>query len=56
MTNLFKRYDEVRFDVFHISYPFQKKLAVLAKNYPNVYIDGVLAGGLTPQQAVRGLP
>ncbi len=32
-------YYDVKFDVFHGSYPYVRELAVLAKNFPNVYVD-----------------
>lgn len=39
LVNLFREYREVKFDIFHGSYPYTGELAVLAKNFPNVYID-----------------
>lgn len=39
LTNLFFLYPRVKFDLFHISYPYQGELAVLAKIFPNVYVD-----------------
>ena len=36
MTNLFLEYPDVRFDLFHIAYPFHQKLSALAKNFANV--------------------
>ncbi|MEM3047327.1 MAG: amidohydrolase family protein, partial [Candidatus Bathyarchaeia archaeon] len=39
LTNLFMEYSEVNFDLFHASYPYSGELAVLAKNFPNVYAD-----------------
>ena len=39
LTNLFFLYPRVRFDLFHVSYPYQGELAVLAKTFPNVYAD-----------------
>ena len=39
LTNLFVQYPHVRFDLFHIGYPYQGEVAALAKNFPNVYID-----------------
>lgn len=39
LINLFREYKEVKFDVFHGAYPYTGELAVLAKNFPNVYID-----------------
>ena len=39
LTNLFFLYPDVKFDLFHISYPYQGELSVLAKIFPNVHID-----------------
>ncbi|MFV0400758.1 MAG: amidohydrolase family protein [Oscillospiraceae bacterium] len=55
LTNLFQRYEEIRFDIFHISYPFQNRLAVLAKNYPNVCIDMCWAHIISPTASIRAL-
>ena len=52
MTNLFARYPHVRFDLFHIGYPYQNLLTVLAKNYANVYINFCWAHIISPA-AVR---
>jgi predicted TIM-barrel fold metal-dependent hydrolase len=39
LTNLFVQYPHVRFDLFHIGYPYQGEVAALVKNYPNAYVD-----------------
>ncbi len=39
LTNLFFIYPTVQFDLFHLSYPYQGELSVLAKIFPNVHID-----------------
>jgi len=39
LSNLFMEYHDVKFDVFHGSYPYTKELADIAKNLPNVYAD-----------------
>jgi hypothetical protein len=39
LANLFMEYDDVKFDIFHGSYPYTKELATIAKNFPNVYAD-----------------
>jgi hypothetical protein len=36
LTNLFFLYPNLKFDLFHISYPYQGELSVLAKGFPNV--------------------
>jgi predicted TIM-barrel fold metal-dependent hydrolase len=39
LSDLFLQYPDVDFDLFHIGYPFQNSIIVLAKNFPNVYVD-----------------
>lgn len=39
LTNLFYLYPRVKFDLFHLGYPYQQELAVLGKLFPNVYPD-----------------
>jgi hypothetical protein len=39
LTNLFFIYPTVKFDLFHLSYPYQGELSVLAKIFPYVHID-----------------
>jgi predicted TIM-barrel fold metal-dependent hydrolase len=39
LTNLLIEYSEARFDLFHAGYPYQGIMAVLGKNFPNVYVD-----------------
>ena len=39
LTNLFLKYRDVKFILFHGSYPYGGELATLAKNFQNVYID-----------------
>jgi hypothetical protein len=39
LANVFARYPRVRFDIFHMSYPYQGELASLAKTFSNVYAD-----------------
>ncbi len=55
MTNLFIEYPDVRFDLFHISYPFQQKLSALAKNFANVHIDMCWAHIISPRASVSAL-
>lgn len=55
LTNLFFLYPRVPFDLFHISYPYQGELAVLAKLFPNVYIDFCWAHVISPGGARRAL-
>ena len=39
LTNLFRRYSKVRFDVFHSGYPYTSEAGLMAKYFPNVWID-----------------
>jgi glucuronate isomerase len=55
LTNLFFLYPKVTFDLFHISYPYQSELAVLAKLFPNVHADFCWAHVISPAVARRAL-
>ena len=55
LTNLFMEYSNVRFDCFHIGYPYQQVLAALAKNFRNVFIDFAWAHIISPTAAVNAL-
>ncbi len=55
LTNLFAQYPQVTFDLFHIGYPYQSEMAVLAKLYPNVCIDFCWAHIVAPHAAQRAL-
>jgi len=39
LTDVFMLYPRAKFDIFHIGYPYQSELAVLAKMFANVYPD-----------------
>jgi uncharacterized protein len=39
MANLFLKYPKTKFDIYHLSYPYQQEAVVLTKNFPNVTID-----------------
>ena len=55
MNNLFFLYPRVKFDLFHISYPYQGELSVLAKLFPNVYVDFCWAHIVSPSVSRRTL-
>ncbi|MBA7472253.1 Uronate isomerase [subsurface metagenome] len=55
LSNLFLQYPDVTFDIFHMGYPYQNELTVLAKNYPNVYIDMCWAHIVSPNAAINSL-
>ena len=55
LNNLFFKYPKVRFDVYHISYPYQDELATLAKNFSNVAIDFCWMWIINPAAGRRAL-
>jgi uncharacterized protein len=55
LSNLFERYRDVRFDLFHIGYPYHIQMAVLAKNFPNVYLDMCWGHIVSPQASIEAL-
>ncbi len=55
MTNLFMKYPKTKFDIYHISYPYQEELAVVAKNFPNVTIDFCWMWVINPAVGRRAL-
>ena len=48
LKNLFAKYPNVPFDLFHIGYPYQSELITLAKYHPNVHIDMCWAHIISP--------
>ncbi len=55
LANLFLEYPKVTFDLFHMSYPYQNELTVLAKNFTNVFIDMCWAHIVSPVASVNAL-
>jgi predicted TIM-barrel fold metal-dependent hydrolase len=55
LTNLISQYPEARFVLFHGSYPYVGELSVLAKTYPNVYLDFSWLPLISPEVAQRSL-
>lgn len=55
LTNLFIKYPKARFDLFHISYPYQEELLALAKHFTNVYVDMCWAWIIDPLASRRFL-
>ena len=55
LANLFLEYPEVNFDLFHIGYPYQQVMSVLAKTFPNVYLDMCWAHIVSPTASVNAL-
>jgi len=48
LKNLFPKYPNLTFDIFHMGYPYERELIVLAKTHPNVYIDLCWAHIISP--------
>jgi uncharacterized protein len=55
LSNLFLEYRNVRFDLFHMGYPYTMELGTLAKNFSNVYIDMCWGHIVSPEAARRAL-
>jgi hypothetical protein len=55
LSNLFFQYPKVKFDIYHISYPYEGELATLAKNFPNVAIDFCWMWIINPAAGRRAL-
>jgi len=53
LCNLFLEYPDVDFDILHIGYPYQQIVSVLAKTFPNVYIDMCWAHIISPTACVN---
>ena len=48
-----ERHRDVRFDLFHASWPYMGEILSLAKNFPNVYIDMCWAHSIDPDYSVE---
>jgi predicted TIM-barrel fold metal-dependent hydrolase len=55
LSNLFLAYPDLRFDLFHISYPWWNAAGALAKNFPNVFLDMCWAHIISPSASVAAL-
>ncbi|MEM2905247.1 MAG: amidohydrolase family protein [Candidatus Bathyarchaeia archaeon] len=55
LTNLVRKFPDVRFDLFHGGYPYMQEAALMAKYFPNVYLDGCWLAHITPAGYKRGL-
>ncbi|MGI6176298.1 MAG: amidohydrolase family protein [Christensenellales bacterium] len=51
LNELIQSYPGVKFDLFHIGYPFHQQLGVLAKWYPNVWADMCWSHIISPDAA-----
>ncbi|MHC4874226.1 MAG: amidohydrolase family protein [Planctomycetota bacterium] len=48
LTPLFRKYKKLRFDLFHGGYPWHIEAGLMAKYFPNVYIDGCWLAQISP--------
>jgi len=55
LNNLFLRYPRLRFDLFHLGWPWVEESAALAKMFPNVWIDFCWAHVVSPPAARAAL-
>ncbi len=55
MCDLFLKYPKTGFDIYHISYPYEEELAVLAKNFPNVTVNFCWMWVINPAAGRRAL-
>lgn len=55
LTNLFQTYPDVRFDLFHGGYPFTGEAGLMAKYFPNVYVNGCWLTHISPAAYKRAL-
>lgn len=55
MSNLFLKYPETPFDMYHISYPYQDELACIAKMFPNVTVNFCWMWIINPAAGRRAL-
>jgi hypothetical protein len=55
LTNLFLNYENVKFDLFHIGYPYVMEAGALAKNFRNVFLDMCWAHIISPEASRRAL-
>jgi uncharacterized protein len=55
LINTFLLHPRVRFDIFHIGFPYHEALGVMAKSFPNVHADFCWAHVINPAAARRCL-
>jgi len=52
---VFRKYQSIRFDIFHASWPWSEFLGAVGKEFPNVWIDLCWMWSMNPVQAGRVL-
>ncbi len=55
LANLFLKYPQTSFDIYHLSYPYQEEVVTLVKNFPNVSVDFCWMWIINPAAARRAL-
>jgi hypothetical protein len=55
LNNLIREYTGLRFDLFHIGYPYHDQLGALVKMFPNAYADLAWANIISPPVSRRVL-
>jgi predicted TIM-barrel fold metal-dependent hydrolase len=55
LTKLFRKFPDVSFDLFHGGYPYIQEAGLLAKYFPNVYLDACWLAHISPVAYKRGL-
>jgi predicted TIM-barrel fold metal-dependent hydrolase len=55
LSGIFSQYPEIEFALYHGSYPYGGKLATLAKNFKNVYVDMSWVYAISPSYSERYL-
>lgn len=55
LNSLILKYPRVRFDLFHIGYPYSGAFIALGKMFPNVYLNMAWSHILSPVAAKRAL-
>jgi hypothetical protein len=55
LNNLFMKYPEAKFDIFHGGFPWTDECAALAKMFTNVYLNIVWLPQISREKAISGL-
>lgn len=55
LTDVFFLYPRVKFDLFHMGYPYFGETGVLAKTFPNVHLDFCWTNIISPEASRRAL-
>jgi predicted TIM-barrel fold metal-dependent hydrolase len=55
LTNLIREFPDVRFDIFHGGYPYLMEAGILAKYFPNAYVDACWLAHISPTAYKRAI-